>query len=53
MRKRTCLSAGTRKVASDQRKRCVFDNEWTLEDTNQTRLHQGKWGIRAVSHGLI
>jgi hypothetical protein len=53
MRKRTYLSDGTQEVASDQRKRCVFDNEWTLEDTIQTPLYQGRWQIRAASHGLI
>jgi hypothetical protein len=27
--------------------------QWTLEDTIQTPLHQGRWRIRVVSHGLI
>jgi len=40
-------------VAPDQGLRCVFDNEWTLEDTIQTPSHQGKWRIRAASHGPI
>ena len=46
-------SDGTTKITSDQAKRCTFYNQWTLEDTIQTPLHQGKWGIRAASHCLI
>ena len=53
MAKRPYLSDETQKVVSDQGKRCVACNEWTLEDTIQSPLHQGKWRISSVSHGLI
>jgi len=45
--------AGSRRGSAPNRSGGSSPLMWTLEDAIQTPRYQGKWRIRAVSHGLI